>query len=183
MRDYKKEPAQPQRRQKISPTATKPGRAFIAGAITGVALTLVIQNWNAISEQLLGPTTITDATKEPIASTAGDEVEFEFYTRLPQMEVPVDTTVERTRDKKESGKYLYMLQVGSFDQRADAERLKAQLALLGEAAMIQDVSVNGTAMHRVRLGPYTSSRKLDAVRGRLTDEDIPTMALKIRQPD
>lgn len=183
MRDYKKGPIQPQRRQKTSPAVTKPGRAFIAGAITGVALTLVIQNWNTISEQVLGPTPLTDAAKKPAASSPGNEVEFEFYTRLPQMEVPVDTRVERTRDKKESGNYFYMLQVGSFHQRADAERLKAQLALLGETAMIQDVSVNGTAMHRVRLGPFSSSRKLDAVRGRLTDEDIPTMALKIRQPD
>ncbi|MEL0083491.1 MAG: SPOR domain-containing protein [Gammaproteobacteria bacterium] len=183
MRDYKKGTSNPKRRSKTRPPGVKPGRAFIAGAVSGVALTLIAQHWRQIGEFLIGPPTQVSIAEVAPATQQSGEVEFEFYTRLPSMEVPVDVTQERIRDKKEAGKHIYMLQVGSFEQREDAERLKAQLALLGEIAMIQDVTVNGATMHRVRLGPFNGSRKLDAVRNRLTDEDIPTMALKIRQPD
>ena len=78
---------------------------------------------------------------------------------------------------------LYMLQVGSFNQRSDAERLKAELALLGEVAHIENVTVNERSMHRVRLGPYRSARKLSAVKNRLSALDVPTMALKLRKEE
>ena len=183
MRDYKKNPAQSKRRKTSPPAGIRPGRAFLAGAISGIALTLVAQNWSFINETLFAPSPLAIHEQSANTKETENEVKFEFYTRLPKMEVPIDTTREKIRDKKETGNYFYMLQVGSFDQRKDAERLKAQLALLGEIAVIQNVAVNGTSMHRVRLGPFNSSRKLDAVRGRLTREDIPTMALKIRHPD
>ncbi|RLA17669.1 MAG: hypothetical protein DRQ60_01405 [Gammaproteobacteria bacterium] len=183
MRDYKKKSSKPTRRKQPQQTGIKPGRAFIAGLIMGVALTLTVQNWSQVRHFLLGPATEEPVKKQATTPKTDDEIEFEFYTRLPKMEVPIDTTVEEARDKKEREKYYYMLQVGSFDRRADAERLKAQLALLGEVATIQDVSVNGSTMHRVRLGSFNSSRKLNSIEARLTRENIPTMALKIRKPD
>ena len=182
MRDYKKAPAKPKRRPGPKTTGAKPGRAYVTGLVSGIALTLLIQNWEPVRDQLMGPAAVQPETPatEP---TETEEVTFEFYTRLPQMEVPVDTRRDQIRDDKEPGKYLYMLQAGSFDKQADAERLKAQLALLGEVAVIQKVTVNGATMHRVRLGPFNSSRKLDAVNHRLIREEIPTMALKIPRSD
>ncbi len=182
MATSKRKPATPGGRNRNQQSGSKPGRVFIAGLATGVMLTLLIQNWTPIRQQLFGPDSIADQPPQVADTTPDDPLEFEFYTRLPQMEVPVDTSREQSTDNKKTSDYLYMLQVGSFDRKADAERLKAQLALLGEVAMIQDVAVNGVSMHRVRLGPFSSSRKLDVVRNRLTAEDIPTMALKIRRP-
>jgi len=183
MRDYKKKPSQTKRRKKSPQSGIKPGRTFVVGVTTGVVLTLLIQNWGLLRELISEPVPVTVTGEPTTPPEASNEVEFEFYTRLPKMEVPVDTSVEEARDKKERDKYFYMLQVGSFDKRADAERLKAQLALLGQVAKIQDVAVNGTTMHRVRLGPFNSSRRLNSIEARLTRENIPTMALKIRKPD
>ncbi|MBL4622841.1 MAG: SPOR domain-containing protein [Immundisolibacteraceae bacterium] len=154
----------------------------MAGAIAGIAVTLLVQNWSLI-RGYLPIAAIPTAAVEQDESQPPTEVEFEFYTRLPQMEVPIDTIQEEQRDQADNKHYQYMLQVGSFNRRSDAERMKAQLALLGQVAHIQDVTIKQKSMHRVRLGPFKSSRKLNTIKARLTAEDIPTMALKIRIPD
>ena len=74
---------------------------------------------------------------------------YDFFTVLPEMEVVVpeqelrrqakpvpDEPPGRVQDK-------YILQAGSFKSSADAEQLKARLALLGSMATIQTVTVNG----------------------------------------
>jgi cell division protein FtsN len=47
------------------------------------------------------------------------------------------------------------VQAGSFQNPADAEKLKAKLAMIGMEANVQTVSLPEKGMwHRVRLGPY-----------------------------
>ena len=181
MRDYKRPSSSPKKRQPAGQPTTKPGRAFLAGAITGVSITLLIQNWPQIRGYMPIEVLPTVAV-EQVADQDDTAVEFEFYTRLPQMEVPIDTVQEEQRDQSDTKNYQYILQAGSFNRRSDAERMKAQLALLGQVAHIQDVTIKQKSMHRVRLGPFKSSRKLNTIKARLTAEDIPTMALKIRIP-
>lgn len=48
-----------------------------------------------------------------------------------------------------------MLQVASYGQQVDAERLKAKLALSGMRASIQRVSIENKTYFRVRIGPYS----------------------------
>ena len=89
---------------------------------------------------------------------------FDFYTILPEMEVVVPEPEERPREmpttapvqeRPVSVRENYMLQMGSFRKYADADRLKANLALVGIEAEIQRVTVNGgEVFHRVRSGPY-----------------------------
>ena len=74
-----------------------------------------------------------------------------------------------------------MLQVGSFRRFEDAERLKARLALLGVQAGIQKVTTGGgETWHRVRLGPYGDLNQLDRVRGRLKQNGISTLLVKMK---
>lgn len=182
MRDYKKKPTTTKQRPAPGTTTTKPGRAFITGALTGIVLTLLVQNWALIRGYLPIDTPPTEAVNTT-PDQPKTEVEFEFYTRLPQMEVPIDTIQEQQRDQADNKHYQYILQVGSFNKRTDAERLKAELALLGHVARIEDVTIKMKKMYRVRLGPFKSARKLNNIKARLTAEQIPTMALKIRIPD
>jgi cell division protein FtsN len=72
----------------------------------------------------------------------------------------------------------YLLQVGAFPSAADAETLKAKLALLGFVANVQSVSVSGQAYHRVRLGPFHSATDLESAKQRLSAAGIPAIALK-----
>ena len=77
----------------------------------------------------------------------------------------------------------YVLQVGSFRSAGDAERRRATLALLGLEARVQTVTIDGEATwHRVQVGPYDELGALNDARVRLRENDIETIALKVRKP-
>jgi len=65
------------------------------------------------------------------------------------------------------------LQAGAFSNAADAEALRARLALVGQVARIESVrSSDGRTLHRVRLGPYASAVERDAARQTLAEAGI-----------
>jgi len=109
---------------------------------------------------------------------------FDFYKILPEIEVPIPDLEQLKKQeafKKANKKYKYVLQAGSFRHFAEADKLKASLALLGVSAEIQTVTINKTnTWHRVRIGPFTSARKMDKVRHRLQKKKIRTMILKLK---
>ncbi|HET6805277.1 MAG TPA: SPOR domain-containing protein [Frateuria sp.] len=72
----------------------------------------------------------------------------------------------------------YLLQVGAFPSAADAEALKAKLALQGFVANVQTVQVGSQTFHRVRLGPYRSATELESVQDRLAGAGYKAIALK-----
>lgn len=72
----------------------------------------------------------------------------------------------------------YLLQVGAFPNAADAESLKARLALQGFVANVQSVAVGGQLYHRVRLGPFRSATELESAKQRLAAAGINAIALK-----
>lgn len=72
----------------------------------------------------------------------------------------------------------YLLQVGAFPNAADAESLKAKLALQGFVASVQAVKVSGQTYHRVRLGPFSSATALQSTQQRLSGAGIHAIALK-----
>ena len=61
---------------------------------------------------------------------------------------------------KVDDKVEYFLQAASFRSHADAEKLRARLALKGFKSITQvRSSVEKGTLYRVRLGPYESKRK------------------------
>lgn len=74
----------------------------------------------------------------------------------------------------------YLVQIASFRQTADAERLKARLALLGVQARIQQVTVNGKAYHRVRAGPYKGKQEVNKTRSMLSSNGLESIAIKLK---
>ena len=117
--------------------------------------------------------------KSSKASTPETQPRFEFYTILPEREVRVPEHELRPAARKSSEPARYVLQVGSFRKIEEADRLKAQLALIGLEAEIQGVSINGNdTWHRVRLGPYASLRQLKDARSRLQQNGFEGLVLK-----
>jgi len=119
---------------------------------------------------------------KPIEKPA--ERKFEFYEILegkqqvsPGIAAPASPAPATTS----SGNGRLYLQVGAFQKTADAEKLKARLAMLGLEASILEVEVpdKGT-MHRVRLGPYASADEMNQVRGRLSQNDVPASVVRIK---
>lgn len=127
------------------------------------------------------------ATKKQDKKTRKQEPKFNFYTILPELEVlipeseiqPPTSSTTPTGNNLNSGKQ-YMLQTGSFQNKQDAEKLKASLALLGYEANIQHVTINRDAWHRVRLGPYTNTKELYQTIALLHQHGISAMAMEIK---
>ena len=129
-----------------------------------------------------GSTPPQPAAPTPAAKPPAARPRFEFYSILPEMEVPVSAEALPERGTREPAKEdgNYLLQVGSFRGADEAERLKANLALLGLEAAIQTVSVDGRkTWHRVRIGPFSSLQEAYRVRDRLAREELEAIVLKV----
>jgi len=137
-------------------------------------------------EVVIEPTSTTDSQK----SVEEEGARFDFYSILPTLEVVIpdqeiyqqtDGSGEKQQIKaiKKPGRYL--LQAGSFKKAVEAERVRAELALLGIESHIENVTINNTdTWHRVRIGPFDDNKKLDKVRNRLLDNGVDVMVLKVK---
>src|SRR5258708_17829400 len=101
------------------------------------------------------------ATPEPPQSAkAEDKPRFDFYRILPGREEPV-TERQMREAAKQAGKPgapkdSYFLQAGSFQNPADADNLKARLALMGMEANVEPANLaDKVVFYRVRLRPLT----------------------------
>jgi len=108
-----------------------------------------------------------------------DKPIIDFYEVLKQrnFDVPDDRT-EKVKNKTETNKTQaasngkYLLQAGSFIQPEDAEKTKAELALLGLEASIKKADVSGVGYHRVVLGPFADDGFYSKVKNRLISNKI-----------
>ena len=77
----------------------------------------------------------------------------------------------------------YLLQVGSFRRNEDADRLKAQLALLGFEAKVERARINAKdTRYRVRSGPYRDTQAVDKARQRLVENGFNGIVIRIGEP-
>lgn len=78
---------------------------------------------------------------------------------------------------KKTGRYV--VQAGSFRNYAQADRLKANLALLGIDARIETgTGRNDATWHRIRIGPFSDPEEVQVIRRRLQENNIPSIAIK-----
>lgn len=116
---------------------------------------------------------------EPKQQTAD---RFDFYEMLPRFEVVIpemETGAPTPRDKPVELPGSYVLQAGSFNNFADADRMKARLALLGVEAEIQRVTIDDKAWHRVRIGPVDDLTRVNSLRQKLRQSDIDVFVVRL----
>jgi cell division protein FtsN len=71
------------------------------------------------------------------------------------------------------------LQAGSFASEADAENMKAQLALTGHEAAVQQATVPDKGVrYRVRLGPFDNSDEVNRVKSDLAKRGIDSAVIR-----
>lgn len=118
------------------------------------------------------------------SSKPSDKPRFDFYTILPGSEEPVSEQEIKQATKQEgAAKDSYFLQVGSFQAAAEADNMKARLALLGLEAVIQTADIPDKGVwHRVRIGPFTNIEDMNRSRTLLAQNDIPSSLVKVREP-
>jgi hypothetical protein len=74
----------------------------------------------------------------------------------------------------------YLIQAGAFRGQAEAEALKAKIALTGEIARVETAQIKGTTVHRVRMGPYPDASALAAAKQALASHGITAQAIKVK---
>jgi len=122
------------------------------------------------------------------STTEKKEQKFNFYTLLPELEVlipedetrPPETKNKKTTSSTSKPNKRYVLQVGSFQNLNDAEKLKANLAFFGLSANIQHVTVNKQAWHRVRTGPYKNKQQLYKHQKTLKQNNIQGIPMELK---
>jgi cell division protein FtsN len=74
---------------------------------------------------------------------------------------------------------VYVLQAGSYRNEADADRVRAQLAMQGIDAKVQRVAVDADVWHRVRIGPITKLDDLNKLRKQLQAADVDALVIRV----
>jgi len=193
-RDYKKAE---------QPRGKRTGRGslllgILIGLILGLGIALAVAWYiNKVPSPFSGrqPAPKTEGAKgtTPAPLAKSDEVppkpvepkpRFDFYKILPGNEEPATDQQLRDAQKapKSAAKDAFFLQAGAFQSAADADNLKARLALLGIEASIQTTSVADKGVwHRVRVGPYTRVEELTRTRDTLKQNGVETSLIKVRE--
>jgi len=113
-----------------------------------------------------------------------EEPRYDFYTILPETEIIVPDYEINTRSREEQfGKAKtskYIMQAGSFRDFAEADKLRARLALMGIESRVEKAKVGNVIWNRVKMGPYTRSSSVSAIKKRLRNNGIDVIVTEIK---
>ena len=150
-----------------------------------------------------------EAPKTAEAPKDGEKPRFEFYQILPgdkdgtksspkaadskakaekaekaekadKVSKPAEKVAEKSPAPVASApREVYYLQAGAFQSVAEADNLKARIALVGLSASVTATNVPDKGiLHRVRLGPYQSLEPVNRIKTALSDAGIPAAVVK-----
>ncbi len=165
---------------------------FLAGIIVAVVIIIAFPSIrHALKHAGTSAAKQADALKEKLAKSPGAKNAgtsasgFDFYRLLshptqiltPGESDEVKTPPAATSSVTQPGAYI--VQVASLRHGKDAEALKAQLALWGISAEVQQVDVQGETWHRVRIGPVKDLKTLNALRDKLAAHKLRPLLIRV----
>ena len=111
---------------------------------------------------------IADLIESKSIELKSTEKEFDFYEVLPDIDQVMPGDLPESIPTRPKENVSYYMQAASFREHADAEKLRARLALKGYSSVTQAREVEGKGTYyRVRLGPYPDSRKAKTAKNKL----------------
>jgi len=174
-RDYKR------RRQRNGPFSGWTG--LVVGLLAGLGVGIGAYLLSREGEEPAPAPPPPPASSRESEGPAEPETRYDFYEMLPNFEVVVpekERDVKRDAPSTEVQKQgAYVLQVGSYKDFKEADRVRAQLALQGIESKVQRVSVDADTWHRVRVGPITDLRQLNNVRERLREAEMDVLVIRV----
>jgi cell division protein FtsN len=124
------------------------------------------------------------AASKPAPASQEEATQYDYYEMLPKFEVVIPeqdgkvaaggtstTTVQKPG--------AYILQAGSFRNHADADRVRALIAMQGVESKIQKVTIDKDTWHRVRVGPITNLQTLEDTRSKLRQARIDALVIRV----
>ncbi|PCC99386.1 SPOR domain-containing protein [Halopseudomonas pelagia] len=181
-------------RQQSNSKRSIPGWLWlVAGLAIGVFVTFLFQLEPGRGSVQRDKTPPPPAVTPPPPSKA-DQPRYDFYTLLPESEVivpqssvPETAEPEKSTDEKKpedaaatSGTRFY-LQAGSFRQRAEADRVRAQILLLGLDVKLENARLDGGEIwYRVQVGPFQDRATLSSAQTTLAGNGFDNLLLQQR---
>jgi len=134
-----------------------------------------------------------EETVEAVAdkgAAQAEDFEYDFYEMLPNLDVevyedPKASTIKPANQQQIAAPEpvtapgIYILQAGSFSNTADANRRKAEMALLGVRADIKRGKAGSKTVYRVYTDPMDNPSEVNRVSKRLTDANIEILRKRV----
>jgi len=115
-------------------------------------LDMLLQGTAPVEVRVVGPGSPTGSASPPVLPTAAN----------PPAPSPPPVTVVNAPAAKPTGVTAMFIQAGVFSDHENARRRVEQLLAAGiELASLDEVPRNDRALHRVRVGPFTSVEEFD----------------------
>jgi cell division protein FtsN len=167
---------------------------YFSGLLSGIILAIIaylgilrVETQNAEIAQ-------TQAGDPPV--TKPPAFDFGFYENLKNAEItvaqPVSTpeitptatppaaTASAAPAQAEANQVSYLLQAGSFQNRAEAENRRAEIMLQGMTVNIVPGVVSGRNLFRVQVGPLDGRQNAESARDVLSTLNIDSILLVVR---
>ncbi|MDC1436571.1 SPOR domain-containing protein [Gammaproteobacteria bacterium] len=167
-----------------SATKTSPAKShwpwFFSGLLSGLFVALIgfLGVFGADSLQNINSTI---SSQDAISGDPNESTDFGFYTRLSEAEVVVDVVNVELEPEIEENPNIYRVQAGSFNVIEDAEKLRAEIILIGLDASISQAEVLGQTMYRVQAGPFVGNASADDAVDLLARNNLPdTIKIVVR---
>lgn|GEM_PF-446512 len=162
-----------------------PGWGWLGiGLLAGLLLAQLLPSDSSEQEEAASDAVVEEtATAVVVEETqSGHQPRFDFYTLLPESEV-IAPKIEAYQSTPRDAENLprFMLQTGSFRQRADAEQQKRRILDLGFDNVSVSVAESATGTwYRVRVGPYQDRRLRARAQDDLAAAGLEFMLLSLR---
>jgi cell division protein FtsN len=130
------------------------------------------------------PATTPGATPPAAPAPASADGQFSLYNLLPgkaqeSTAVPDKSLAKEEPKSADDGKNRYLLQVGAYESEAEADAMRAKLALMGYEASISKRERDGKTLHRVRIGPIDKMDDVNRVRTALSQNKMDATLVRI----
>lgn len=163
---------------------------FVVGLAIGLSVAMAVYLYDrrpaarlALQQQAPLTREESPASADPAPASQQAEQQFDFYEMLPKFEVVIPEEGAKVAPEAGSGPVqkpgAYYLQAGSFRNHADADRVRALIALQGVESRIQKVTIDKDTWHRVRVGPITNLQKLEDTRSKLRQAQIDALVIRV----
>lgn len=170
---------------------------MLLGVAVTLSIVIVIQTLRHHWRHEVPATSVRNTAKQGLLTTEAKPVpvppkkrpRFYFYEMLPSHEVVIPhNEAEKAVRANKKGRPLppmlaapgaYVVQIGAFRHRAEADRARARIALLGVEAHTEQVTLNAHDIwYRVRIGPESSLSLAQTIVDRLRAHGVKAILIK-----
>ena len=132
------------------------------------------------------PKKVPKAVKSAKKTPAKHDIQYDFYTILPEAEFVIPDHEVKTRKREERvGKaksgVQYSVQAGAFRKHKDADSLKAKLLMMAFSPKIEKAIIGTATWYRVKMGPYNRLASVDAIQSRLKSNKMDALVIEVKK--